>query len=50
MMERDMTEELLAELRKITPEEQRILDGQNEIEKDLYVNSGGNIFDAEKLL
>ena len=50
MMERDMTEELLAELRKITPEEQRILDGQNEIEKDLYVSSGGNIFDAEKLL
>ena len=45
-----MTEELLAELRKITPEEQRILDGQNEIEKDLYVSSGGNIFDAEKLL
>ena len=34
MMERDMTEELLAELRKITPEEQRILDGQNEIEKE----------------
>ena len=45
-----MTEELLAELRKITPEEQRILDGQNEIKKDLYVSSGGNIFDAEKLL
>lgn len=45
-----MTEELLAELRKITPEEQRILSGQNGIEKELYVSSGGNIFDAEKLL
>ena len=36
MMERDMTEELLAELRKITPEEQRILDGQNEIESEWF--------------
>lgn len=45
-----MTKELLQELRKITPEEQRILDGKNEIEKDLYVSSEDNIFDAKKLL
>lgn len=45
-----MTEELLRELRKITPEEQRILDGKNEIEKELYVSSGDNTFDAKKLL
>ena len=45
-----MTEELLRELRKITPEEQRILDGKNEIEKELYVSSGENTFDAGRLL
>lgn len=45
-----MTEELLRELRKITPEEQRILDGKNEIEKELYVSSEENTFDAKKLL
>lgn len=45
-----MTEELLRELRKITPEEQRILDGKNEIEKELYVSSEDNTFDAKKLL
>lgn len=45
-----MTEELLQELYKITPEEQRILDGKNEIEKELYVSSEENIFDAKKLL
>lgn len=45
-----MTEELLRELRKITPEEQRILDGKNEIEKELYVSSEDNTFDARKLL
>lgn len=45
-----MTEELLRELRKITPEEQRILSGKNEIEKELYVSSGDNTFDAKKLL
>ena len=45
-----MTEELLRELRKITPEEQRILDGKNEIEKELYVSSEENTFDAGRLL
>lgn len=45
-----MTEELLRELRKITPEEQRILDGKNEIERELYVGAKENTFDAKKLL
>lgn len=45
-----MTEELLRELRKITPEEQRILDGKNEIERELYVGTEENTFDAKKLL
>lgn len=45
-----MTDELLSELRKITPEEQRILDGKNEIERELYVGSEDNTFDAKKLL
>lgn len=45
-----MTEELLETLREITPEEQRILDGKNEIERELYVSSGENTFDAKKLL
>lgn len=45
-----MREELLRELRKITPEEQRILAGGNEIEKELYVSGGKNIFEAQKLL
>lgn len=45
-----MTEALLTELRKITPEEQRILDGENQIERELYVSSEENIFDARKLL
>lgn len=44
-----MTEELLEELRKITPEEQRILDGKREIETELY-SSGKNVFDVKKLM
>ena len=45
-----MTEEILQELRKITPEEQRILEGKNEIERALYASGSSNIFDAKKLL
>jgi AraC-like DNA-binding protein/mannose-6-phosphate isomerase-like protein (cupin superfamily) len=46
----NMTEELLRELRRITPEEQQILDGKNEIEKELYISGADNTFDAAKLL
>lgn len=45
-----MTTELLKVLREITPEEQSILDGKKEIERELYVGSEGDTFDAEKLL
>ena len=45
-----MTAELLETLREITPEEQRIIDGKNEIERELYVSSEENTFDAKKLL
>lgn len=45
-----MTEELLQELRKITPEEQRILDGKSEIEREIYSSSSENVFEAKKLL
>lgn len=45
-----MTEELLRELKKITPEEEKLLSGTQEIEKTLYMSSGANIIDARKLL
>jgi len=45
-----MTEELLRELRKITPEEEKILAGNTEIEKNIYMSSEANVVDAGKLL
>lgn len=45
-----MTEELLKELRKITPEEEKLLGGSSEIEKALYMSSEKDIVDAKKLL
>lgn len=45
-----MTEELLKELKKITPEEQQILAGNQEIEKNIYMSSETNVIDAQKLL
>ncbi|WP_318708802.1 AraC family transcriptional regulator [Candidatus Acetatifactor stercoripullorum] len=45
-----MTEELLRELKKITPEEQKILSGTQEIEKSLYMSSETDVIDAKKLL
>ncbi len=45
-----MTEELLNKLREITPEEQRILDGRDCIEKELYMEAETNVIDAGKLL
>lgn len=49
-MELNMTEELLRELKKITPEEQKILSGTQEIEKSLYMSSETDVIDAKKLL
>lgn len=45
-----MKTELLKELKKITPEEQSILSGQNTIEKELYMSAEENVIDAAKLL
>ena len=45
-----MTEELLRELKVITPEEQRILDGSREIDRDIYMSSEADVIDANKLL
>ena len=45
-----MMKELLAELQKVTPEEQKILDGNNGIDKDLYMSATDDVIDAEKLL
>ena len=49
-MEQPMTAELLNILREITTEEQAILDGKREIERELYVSRAGDTFDARKLL
>ena len=45
-----MTKELLAQLRKITPEEECILLGEPEIERELYMSSEADTIDSKKLL
>lgn len=45
-----MTGEILTQLRKITPEEERILSGKNEIERDIYMSSEEDTIDSKKLL
>lgn len=45
-----MTEELLRELKKITAEEERILSGNQEIEKNIYMSTETDVIDAQKLL
>jgi len=45
-----MTDELLIELKKITPEEQSILAGRPGIEKDIYMSEGNDTVEARKLL
>lgn len=45
-----MTEEILTQLRKITPEEDRILSGEDEIERELYMSSDEDTIDSKKLL
>lgn len=45
-----MDQKLLEQLRRITPEEQEILDGRREINEEIYVQSKGNVFDSKKLL
>ena len=45
-----ITEQLYLELKKITEEENAILLGRKEIEKDRYMGSGSDMIDASKLL
>lgn len=45
-----MTDEILRELKKITPEEEQLLAGRQEIEKQLYMSAETDIIDAKKLL
>lgn len=45
-----MNEELLCELRKITPEEEQILARKSGIDKKLYMSDENNVVDAQKLL
>lgn len=45
-----MNRELLNTLRKITEEEQRILDGQQEVEKELYTSDRDFTVDSRKML
>ncbi len=45
-----MTKELLSQLKKITPEEKRLLSGAPEIEKELYMSSETDTIDSRKLL
>ena len=45
-----MTQELLQQLEKITPEEERILAGGKTIEKEIYMAEDSNVIDARKLL
>lgn len=45
-----MTEELLQRLRQITPEEEQILSGRSEIDKQIYMAEGKNVVDAARLL
>lgn len=45
-----MTEELLQELKEITPEERLLLAGSPVIEKNIYMSSETDVIDARKLL
>jgi len=45
-----MNSEILNKLKGITSEEQDILEGRQQINKDLYMNSSSNVIDNKKLL
>ncbi|MDE5933890.1 MAG: AraC family ligand binding domain-containing protein, partial [Lachnospiraceae bacterium] len=45
-----MQQDLLTQLRKITEEEQSILDGRQDVQKELYTSGRGFIIDSRKLL
>ena len=45
-----MQKELLEQLRKITDEEKRILNGEAEVDKDLYTSGSDFTVDSSKML
>ena len=45
-----MRQDLLAQLQKITEEEQAILDGRQDVQKELYTSGRGFVIDRRKLL
>ena len=45
-----LSNELLKLLETITPEEQALLSGQDQIQRGIYMDSGSDIIDAKKLL
>ena len=45
-----MNRQLLEELKKITPEERAILDGQTVVQRDLYTSQAEFVVDSHKLL
>lgn len=45
-----MQQNLLAQLQKITEEEQAILDGRQDVQKELYTSGRGFVIDSRKLL
>ncbi len=45
-----MQQDLLAQLQKITEEEQAILDGRQDVQKELYTSGRGFVIDSRKLL
>lgn len=45
-----MNDQILDQLKVVTPEEQDILDGKKQINKELYMNPASNVIDNKKLL
>lgn len=45
-----MNHELLEKLKKITPEEQRIIDGEENIDRDIYMENKEDVINSKKVL
>ena len=41
---------IIEKLKEITPEEREILDGQSEIDRNIYMQGSGNTVNSQKLL
>ena len=45
-----MNSELLEKLKKITPEEQRFINGEANIDRDIYMENAGDVINSKKML